>query len=548
MKNILLLVILLPNYACSSAITSVKGVYDRQEKADITSKITIDLNKKFQKIDKQFYGSHVDSYSELPSKELVDELQLGKIRIGGNDFDVYNWKSCTTVTHRGEIKSAPCLENLASDMSTYKVDSIFQINLSGYQPEKTNGSYVIKRSFTADSAYEMIKYLNGKLKLKIANVSLGNEFSIWNETHPKVWESDDAISADEYIDRYIQYAIAVRRAQEEATGDSNSIKLWGPEMTSSWYDWNTGNMSKDCQWGDVRGRVSCSYGGGKFDNFIPYFLYRLKAAEADKTLNPKSYKLLDYFTIHYYPNFRTNNSDPASIIKNQSGQQMVAEMLESTRIWNDPTYINKYDVTSYRNFSPDILERMKNWLANYYPDALLAINEFSVDSDYRTNDYHPIIRPLYLADSIGIFAKGGVSFLNQFILSSSTLSPLPWALIEGGTRQDLFNMYKLFTNNFKGTVVDASDNLGDEVNAYATTENNQINLAIVNKSPLSKTVQIYVQDSALKKLTNFTIPGWSSSLLKLDKNPDSSVKNYDIYEFGAKEMGVPLDPSYQKQP
>ena len=549
MKRLFLFLVVLPNYACSSSIFMTSGQYDRTVDPATQAAITINLDKTYQTIDKNFYGSHIDSFSEIPETKLVHELQLGKIRIGGNDFDVYNWKNNKTINVRGELKNAPSFTSLHQDMEAYKVDGIFQVNLTGYQPEKVNNYFQIKRTFTPEAAYEMIKTLNGEKQLKIENVSLGNEFSIWNETHAKIWESEDAISADDYITRYIQYAIAVRRAQEEVNGNADSIKLWGPEMTSSWYDWNTGNFTKDCQWGDIRGQVSCSYGNGQFTNFIPYFLDRIKKAEADTTINPKGYKLLDYFSIHYYPNFRTKNSDPTSVVKDQNGKQLVAEMLESTRLWNDPDYVNKYDITSYRNFSPNILNRMKGWLKQYYPEAKLAINEFAVDSDYRSNSYHGIVRPLYMADSIGIFAKEGVSFVNQFVLSTPGTSPLPWSLIEGGARMPLFYMYKLFTNNFKGTVVEATDNLGDEVNAYATSSGEMVNLIVVNKAPISKKVQVFLSDKgAPKKLTTVEIPAWSASLLKLEKSPAATSLKYEMQVYGAKEMAITIDPSYQKKP
>lgn len=548
MRKIIILLSLFPAYACSSNTSTSEGTYDGKEDSTVTSTVIIDLNKTYQKIDNQFYGSHVDNYSELPSKEFIDELQLGKIRIGGNDFDIYNWKLGLTVNNKGEVKSAYTLETLSGDMRHYNIKGIFQINLTGYQPEKKDdGSFVVNRSFTPEEAYLMIKDLNGKKRLGIENVSLGNEFSSWFETHQVIFKTEDAIRADEYIERYIQYAIAVRKAQEEVNGNPNSIKIWGPEMTSSWYDWNTGNISNDCKWSDVKGQLNCSYGNGKFDNFIPYFLQRLKLAENDKTINPRKYKLLDFFSIHYYPNFRTKINDPASIIKDESNKQLVASMLESTRIWNDPSYINTIDISSYRNKSPNILNRMKGWLAQYYPDAKLAINEFAVDSDYRTNGYHPMVRPLYMADSIGIFAKEGVSFFNQFQLSVPAESELPWSLIEGGSRMDLFHMYKLFTNHFKGTIVDAKDNMGDEINAYASTEGNDVNLILVNKSPVERKTQIYIKEFFKKKLATYVIPGWSTAVLKLNKKEDGKNKKFAVYEFGAKEMGVTLDRAYQKQ-
>jgi hypothetical protein len=227
MIKYLSLVLVLPVIANCSSIANINGKYDRKEDINNNSKIVIDLTKTAQEVDRKFYGSNFDSYSQMPSKELVDELQLGKIRVGGNEFDVNNWKTNKTVTSSAEIKDVISFEKLSKTLTSYNVDGIFQINLTGFQPELVGKDYVIKRTFTADSAYEMVKYLNGKLNLKIVDFSLGNEFSIWNETHSKVWPTDDGITADEYIDRYVQFAIAVRKAQAEVNGNPNSIKLWG---------------------------------------------------------------------------------------------------------------------------------------------------------------------------------------------------------------------------------------------------------------------------------------------------------------------------------
>lgn len=547
MKKTFLLALIFPVLGHSAGITNTKGVFDKKEDNSISSKITVDVSKVGNTIDKKFYGSHIDSYSQMPSKVLVEELKLGRIRVGGNEFDVYNWKTNKTINSKGGIIDAPSIESLSKAMTAYNVDGIFQVNLTGFQPELIDGQYVVKRSFTAQSAYEMIKHLNGTLNLNIADISLGNEFSIWNETHPKIWPSEDGISADEYIERYIQFAVAIRKAQEEVSGNANSIKLWGPEISTSWYDWNTGNFRDDCQWTDVKGQVACTYGNGKFTHFLPYFFERLKIAEKDIAINPKGYKLLDYMSIHYYPNFRTKNSDPTSVVVNEAGQQKVAEILESTRVFNDTSFINKLDISSFRNSAPNILGRVKSWM-KAYPNAKLAINEFALDSDYRSNSYHPIIRPIYLADSIGIFVNEGVAFLNQFLLSSHKEAKLPWSMIESGERTHLFYMFKLFTNHFLGTKLEVSDNMGDAVNSYATIQGDIINLAIVNKEPVSRKVQIFVKGSSTKKLITFTIPAWSSSVVKFEQSPGIfGNKSYEIFTYGAQEMGIPADSSYLKK-
>ena len=536
--------------ACSSSgITKVNQPYNLIDSKAVPGKVIVDLSKKGQTITNSFYGSHMDSFSAPPSANLIAELGIGQIRIGGNEFDVFNWKNNLAYTKAG-LRNLLGFTGTEVVLRNYKVTGIYQINLLGYQPEIESNSVLLKDSFDAQSAYELIKTLNGQLGLNIVNFSLGNEPEQWHETHAhtKAFDAESGISADDYINKYIAFAVAIRTAQAEINGNPNSIKIWGPEISSSWLDWNTGNFTKDCKWSDtVRGQVDCSYGDGSFHQFIPYFLYRIAKAEKDPQVNPKGYKLLDYFAFHYYPNFRTKISDINSMIVDPDGRQWVSKMLEATRTLNDPTYINTVDLSTYKNTSPNIINRMKGWLKSYYPNAKLALNEFAVDSDYRSVGYHPIVRPLYTADAVAIAAKEGVNFFNNFVLSSAPGTNIPWTMLDGGTQKtNLFYTYALLSNNFKGTIVAAEDNMGDVVNSYATETNQFINVTLINKSPLEKTVQIYLKGSINKKLATYVLPGWSTSVLKLEKNPGFLSRTFEVNRFGAKEMGIPLDVNYTK--
>ena len=227
-------------------------------------------------------------------------------------------------------------------------------------------------------------------------------------------------------------------------------------------------------------------------------------AEKDTLINPEGYKLMDNLAIHYYPNFRTDINNINSIVRDSSGKQYVSKMLEATKVLHDPNYINKYDLSSYKNFKPNILGRMNAWLKEYYPEAKLVINEFALDSDYRTFNYHPIIRPLYLADTVGILAENNVDFFNRFILNTPLYSKTPWALLqENKKKTNLFFMYKLFTKNFKGSVVKLESNLDDKLNTYALKTENEIKLLLVNKSPRAKKVKIYNKNMlGIKKTFN----------------------------------------------
>lgn len=528
----------------------------------VTTKVTVDTTKLGQKISRSFYGSQMDSFSSPPPTDLVKQLGVGQIRLGGNEYEVFNWKNSVAITNKSGQKTILGYEAAASAFKQYGTNGIFQINLLGVQPEVENGSYVLKTTFDTTAVYELIQQLNGKLKLGITDVCLGNEPEQWHETHPHVaalaglYSADSGISADDYIQRYIAYAMAIRQAQESITGDANSIKIWGPEISSSWLDWNTGNMTSDCEWSsEGGGRVTCSYGNKKFDHFIPYFLSRLAAAEKDKALNPRGYKLMDTFSFHYYPMFRKKNADMNSIITDEKGLQAVGEMLEGTRILHDSTYVNVSDRSSYRkmkdkedkNYQSNIIGRMQDWLKTYYPKAKLAINEFAFDSDYRSTNYHPIVRPLYTADAVAVAAIKGISFFNNFVLSSPEQSNIPWALIsEGKDKTNLYKTYALIANHFLGTVVNTTDDAGDVINAYAVDAGTTINILVVNKSPADRTIEINSNAgvSASQKVASYLTPGWSVSVLKLEKGKKYSGQTFQVIKFGADEMGIPKDQNY----
>ena len=531
----------------AGGITKTSELYNYTEDPSISTKVVVDLNSKGKEVSSSFYGAHIDSGSPAPAASLIKDLGIGMIRMGGNEYDVFNWKNGYAITESG-LRPLPGFVNTAKILNDYQVPGVYQINLHGYQPELVNGKYVLKKTFTAASAAELIKTLNGTQKLGLVHFSLGNEPEQWYETHSQAGNTQ-AISADEYIQRYIEFALAIRKAQEEVNGDSNSIKLWGPEMSASWLDWNTGNFSKDCNWsGSVVGQVVCSYGNGAFKNFLPYFLDRVAKAEKDPKVNPRRYKLLDYFSFHYYATPRRKISDVGSIIADPDGNQWITKILESTQVLTNPNYVNTYDLSSYMNIKPDVFGRMKMWRDTYYPNAKLGLNEFALDSDYRSTRYHPIIRPLYLADVMASAAVQGIDFFNNFILNSAPGDNSAWAMIDGDRPTSLYYMYALFSNNFKGAVLNTTDNANDVVNSYAVDAGPYIQLALINKSPTDKKVQIYFKSDRVTKVATYLVPGWSSSVLKLEKHLPRTGGSFDVSQFGATEMDVVKDPKYDKYP
>lgn len=503
-------------------------------------------------ISKWFYGTQLSPLTKLPDDKMVQSLGLGTVRIGGNLYDRYDWETNATYLGGRNYVEIDSYETLIRKVRSYGAEPIMQVNLMGYRPVSFGGRsrYTMRDTADARSAGEFISHANGELGLGLKHVCLGNEFAQWADTHLNIWPDNDPLSADQYINRFIRYVIAIREAQENVSGNPNDIKIWGPEISISHLDWQSGNMRTDCDWGSTPGVAVCSYGDGKFDQFMPYFFHRLKQAESDTSRNPKGYKMLDYASFHYYPNFRTKLDDPASMIVDNDGYQMVNEMLESTQVLHRDDYVNRFDRGSYRDFRPNVFGRMNKWLKENYSDAKLVLSEFAVDSDDLTDKYHPIVRPLYMADMIGIAANNGIDSINRSFLNSYNPDPIPWTLLLDDQPTDLYKMYYLFTEYFKGDVVEATDTFDDKINAYASlldAQDGRYNhVFVVNKTANLQTTKINLRAGAsLVHEFKYDLEPWSVTLFRIPLE-NTSNRRIKVLEYGAKEMGINIDSHYKE--
>jgi hypothetical protein len=311
------------------------------------------------------------------------------------------------------------------------------------------------------------------------------------------------------------------------------LKLWGPELAQGWANWQTTHPTDCAANYNVPGGYECSYGNGQFSEFIPYFLARLAAAEKDTRINPKGYKLLDVLTFHYYPLFRNQFSDTASVIKTNVGAQNVAGMLESVNLWTNWDYVNQYDSASPKGMAPHLVQKFQGWRDAYYPTATLAVTEFGVDSVANV-EYHPIVRPLYLADLVARIGEAGVNtFVNSFLQGSRGGDS--WGMINGDKQTRLYNVFSLFSNNYLGQVVQSEDTYGDMVNVYAVKTETGTNIVLVNKDTVAhKPVLNHNGSNGAVKLASLVLPAWSVTVVTLpDDRGDVLVQQY-----GAKEMGI----------
>lgn len=522
-------VLALSNAASASSVSEFTLPFGKVITTDGSTTINLDVSvERNITVSKTFYGADTHGFSTLPDPSLVAPLQLGFVKFGGSLHSTYNFELNAYYDDGIFYVYSPLERRIKLVQQAYKASPMFQINMLGWQPDvgSANGEIVYTDTANAKKAAAAITYLNGTKKLNVENIIMGNEPFESMEVHQK-----DIPSADEYIAKYIKYAMAVREAEEKASGNANGIKLWGPEIASGWTGWQTTHPD-DCDQ-----QMRCSYGNGEFTEFMPYFLSRLAKFEKDSANNPKKYKMLDVLTWHYYPLFRKNFSDRASIILSNDGTQNVAGMLESVNLWDSKTYINKYDYASPRGIAPNLINKFQDWRNTYYPNAKLAVTEFAVDSVGNIG-YHPIVRPLYLADLMAKLASGGVdTFVNSFLQSGEVASS--WAMINGQEKSNMYNVYSLFSNYFKGNVLTATDSFGDKVNSYSVKSGMATNVFFVNKDKVAHSTSLnFKKDGNVEEITSLSLPAWSITVLTITEGQTQSIK---VRQYGAREMGISIE-------
>lgn len=536
-KTLLLLTVLTTSFmALGSDINVFNIPFGQQINAEGLVNIDL-LSLDNPEIKKTFYGADTNGFSKLPDSSLVTPLQLGYLKLGGNLYSMFNWQlDAYYDRYEDQINYvyAPLENRIKLIQDEYKSTPLFQVNMLGWQPNHdANGKLIVKMTADEEHAADAINYLNGVKKIGLKNIIMGNEPFLSFEVHGKAIPS-----ADEYIDKYIKYAMALRSAEEKVSGNSNDIKLWGPEISTGWTGWQTTHPDDCVEDEAIPEKIKCSYGEGNFTEFMPYFLYRISKFENDRIANPKKYKMLDYITMHYYPLFRKDFNNIFNIISDPNGNQNVHGMLESVNVWDSEFYVNKYDYASPLNVPPKIISKFNKWKNEYYSNSKLAVTEFAIDSVLDV-DYHPIVRPLYLADLIGRLGAAGVdTFINSFLQGGDKGSR--WAMINGESKTRLYNIYYLFSNYFLGSVLNTSDTLGDKVNAYAVKKDKEINVFLVNKdSKIHRANLVFKNGRDLSNVTQVALPAWSVTVLNVPEDHRQMIK---VLQYGANEMKISISP------
>lgn len=277
-----------------------------------------------------------------------------------------------------------------------KTDPNWPVFGNGFRPDGTpivnNDPSDTCMKVDATWAGDWVKYLVNRFGDAahggVAIYSLDNEPNWWNAVHRDV--HPDPMTYDEVTGNGLKVAKAVKAADPAAEVTGPVIDFWLNYFYSSAdlqsarkHAWNFATAALD----------------RKAHGDVPLVEYYLRAFHAAQDADPNHTRFLDYLDLHTY--FAAGNAmlKPAG---NSRQQQIV---LNSTRALWDPTYTD----FPFRNpnnmvltMAPQIIPRMKRWVADDYPGTRTAITEYNWGAPEH------ISGAVAEADILGIFGREGL--------------------------------------------------------------------------------------------------------------------------------------------
>jgi hypothetical protein len=223
---------------------------------------------------------------------------------------------------------------------------------------------------------------NGGLRYYI----LDNEPSIWHGTHRDVHPT--GATMDEIKNKILDYAGKIK------TVDPSALVV-GPEE----WGWSGYLFSGyDQQYGSTHGWNSLpdrnNHGGA---DYLPWLLDQLRQ---NNTTTGK--RLLDIFTVHYYPQGGEFSDDVSSAMQLRRNR--------STRSLWDPNYVDE----SWINDRVQLIRRVKNWVNTFYPGTQVGITEYNWGAENHING------ATAQADILGIFGREGLDMAARWTTPASS--------------------------------------------------------------------------------------------------------------------------------
>ena len=313
---------------------------------------------------------------------------------------------------------------------------------------------------------------------------MDNEHSIWFQTHQDIHPVGPTMQ--EIWGDMRTYASMVK------SNDPNALVL-GPEEWGwsgylySGYDQQWSGQHNNFNPNDYPDRNA---NGGWY--YCPWLLHQFQLYN-----NTNHERLLDYFTVHCYPqenNVSGSAVDPTTeLLRNQS-----------TRIFWDTNYVDP----SWINSVIGLIPLMKTWVATNYPGTKIGVTEYNWGAEPYMNG------ATAQADILGIFGSQGLDLATRWETPAST-TPTYLAM----------KMYRNYDGNkstFGDTSVQTIVPNPDDLGAFAAVRSSDgaLTVMVINKDITNAT-------SVTLSISNLTITG-SAQVWQLAGGSLSQLANVGV--------------------
>ncbi|MGH7979777.1 MAG: glycoside hydrolase family 44 protein, partial [Limisphaerales bacterium] len=249
---------------------------------------------------------------------------------------------------------------------------------------RTDANFATNANFEQGLVQQLMHQWGASTNGGVRYYIMDNEHSLWFSTHQDVHPIGPTM--DEIWTDLVAYATMVK------SNDPNALVL-GPEEWGwsgylySGYDQQWAGQHHDYNPADYPDRAA--HGGW---DYCPWLLRQFQQYE-----NTYHRRLLDYFTLHCYPqenNVSGNATDPATeLLRNQS-----------TRIFWDTNYVDP----SWINNVVALIPRMKSWVATNDPGVKIGITEYNWGAESSMNG------ATAQADILGIFGRESLDLATRW--------------------------------------------------------------------------------------------------------------------------------------
>lgn len=415
-------------------------------KDEITT-INVDFSKVSSEISPYIYGSSwADWIDELPPALDYAKLNIPIIKMGGNNFSIFDLSTELFYHDSGKRQLENDLGEYMRWFANNGTQTLLQINMLGVGIDTATNERV--QISSPQAVVDFLIKTEQEYGIRIKYISMDNEPFIWSETHSEL--HPDKTTYDEYLNKFIEYASAIKEYD-------NEIVIMGPENCNPYFYYHSSAIQDTLN-----------------GNWIEYFLKKCKEYEEKNNL-----RLLDVLTVHRYPVFRDFDSEEITATNQQ--------ILDSTQGWYDKDYDDGIDPTAFGGNGTIV--KLKEWVDKNYPGTKIGITEYNLDFNSHVG-YDPLIRAVWLADTLGAFAKYGVDYAIYWnvqeenghgLIYSDKFKEVRSEAVE--KRLSYYSFY-LMSNYLQGSLVEAVSGNGF-IKVYGAINGNSKNLIVINTDDIN---------------------------------------------------------------